>query len=52
MSLGIAHLIVIDVMAIGVAMLRGDALQEHLKLINKTLNHGGQVSIKMAREII
>ena len=35
----IAHLVVIDVMAIGVAMLRGDALQEHLKLLNKTLNH-------------
>ena len=33
----IAHLVVIDVLAMGVAMLRGNILQEHLKLLNKTL---------------
>jgi RpiR family carbohydrate utilization transcriptional regulator len=33
----IAHLVVIDVLAMGVAMLRGNELQEHLKLLNKTL---------------
>ena len=33
----IAHLVVIDVLAMGVAKLRGGLLQEHLKRLNKSL---------------
>ena len=33
----IAHLVVIDVLAMGVAQLRGSRLQEHLKRLNKSM---------------
>jgi len=33
----IAHLVIIDVLAMGVAQLRGSSLQDHLKRLNKSL---------------